>query len=265
VEKSPTTRIELVQRPALWQVSTILRRSQPVTKPAERPRSAPRDAASIAVADGLARAIHEHRLAPGAKLGEDEIGEIYGVSRTVVRAALQHLAHERIVQIERHRGAFVARPRLREAREVFEARALLEPRTARSAAARATPDDIALLERHITDEHAALDANDIGRALRLSGLFHIEISRIADQDTIAGFIESLIARSSLIIALYWRRAGALCESHAHHALLRAMATGDGALAEELMRSHLVDILSALDLRDTEPPARTLRQAILGAD
>ena len=41
-----------------------------------------------------------HRLLPGTKLG-DEIGEIYGASPTLVRTALQQLAHEGIVNIER--------------------------------------------------------------------------------------------------------------------------------------------------------------------
>ena len=98
------------------------------------------------VVDALALAIHEHRLAPATKLGEDEIGEIYNVSRTVVRAALQSLAHIQLVEIQRNKGAFVASPTPREAREVFEARALLEPRTARSAASRATPSDIEILK-----------------------------------------------------------------------------------------------------------------------
>ena len=31
-----------------------------------------------AVAADLERAIHEHRLPPGTKLGEDELGEVYG-------------------------------------------------------------------------------------------------------------------------------------------------------------------------------------------
>ena len=119
------------------------------------------------------------------------------------------------------------------------------------------------MERHIEDEHAALAANDMGRALRLSGLFHIEISRIAQQDTIARFIETLVARSSLIIAIYWRRSSALCESHAHHALTGALADHDGQAAEDLMRSHLVDIHSALELRETSAPPRSLRAAILG--
>jgi DNA-binding GntR family transcriptional regulator len=225
------------------------------------PRSPKTTVTADKVAASLSLAIHEHRLAPGTKLGEDEISELFGVSRTVVRAGLQSLAHQQLVEIQRNRGAFVAQPSLREAREVFEARELLEPRTARSAALRATPQDITILEQHIKDEHAAIAAADQGRALRLSGQFHIEISRIADQTTIAGFIEALIARSSLIIALYWRRESALCESFAHHALVEAIAQGDGQTAQELMHSHLVDLHSALDLRDRTAQSRSLKDAL----
>lgn len=218
-------------------------------------------AAAERVTSALSLAIHEHRIAPGTKLGEDEVAEIFSVSRTVVRASLQALAHLQLVEIQRNRGAYVAKPSLREAREVFEARELLEPRTARSAAERAGPEDIDLLKRHITEEHAALDASDQGRALRLSGQFHIAISRIADQTTIAGFIEALIARSSLIIALYWRRESALCEKFAHHDLVDAIADRDGERAEELMRSHLVDLHSALDLDDRPVAPQSLKDAL----
>ena len=125
----------------------------------------------------------------------------------------------------------------------------------------ASAADIAMLERHINDEHAALDANDPGRALYLSGLFHTEIARIAQQATIAGFIETLIARSSLIIALYWRRESALCEKHAHHALVEALADHNEQQAEELMRSHLVDLHSALDLRERNGPTLSLKDVL----
>lgn len=215
------------------------------------------------VSSALALAIHEHRLAPGTKLGEDEIGEIYSVSRTVVRTALQSLAHVHLIDVKPNRGAFVAQPSLREAREVFEARELLEPRTARSAANRATADDVAKLQKHIEQEHAAMDAGDNARALYLSGQFHVEIARIADQVTISEFVETLIARSSLIIALYWRRETALCESHAHGALMKAFENNDGQRAEELMHSHIVDLHSALDLRERPASVKSLKD-VLGA-
>jgi len=225
------------------------------------PRQSVKPGGESAIIADLSLAIHEHRLAPGTKLSEDEVGELYGVSRTVVRAALRDLAHGRLVTIQRNRGAFVAKPTVREAREVFEARALLEPRTARSAAERATPADIARLQAHIDAEHAALASGDAGRALYQSGEFHIEIARIADQETILGMVSELVARSSLIIALYWQRRNALCESHAHHALLDALASRNADRAEELMKGHLLDLVTSLDLRNQPPAAATLQEAL----
>ena len=209
----------------------------------------------------LTEAVHEHRVLPGMKLGEDEVGEIFGAGRTVVRQALRTMAHGGLVSIERNRGAFVAKPSVKEAREVFEARALLEPQTARAAAERATADDVALLNAHIEEEHAAVAANEAGRALKLSGHFHVEIARIADQRTIEAFIRELVSRSSLVIALYWRRKNALCESHAHHALIDAIARNDPASAEDIMKGHLVDLVAQLDLRATPEPSKSLRDAL----
>ncbi|OWU84992.1 GntR family transcriptional regulator [Oceanicola sp. 22II-s10i] len=213
------------------------------------------------IAAALEQAIHEHRLSPGMKLGEDDLAEVYGVSRTIVRAALQSLAHNRLVDLRRNRGAFVAQPSIVEAREVFEARALLEARTARSAAERAGPEDIARLQAHIDAEHAALAAGDTGRALHLSGQFHNEIAEIADQATIAEMVARLIARSSLIIAVYWQRRSALCESHAHHELLGAFAAHDADRAEELMQGHLLDLVTSLDLRSDRSAPASLREAL----
>ena len=213
------------------------------------------------LAKELEQAIHARKLAPGTKLGEDEIGEIYGVSRTVVRAALQALSHQRLVEHKRNRGAFVAQPTVKEAREVFEARALLEPRTAYSAAERATPDDIIRLQAHIDAEHEALHEGDHGRALYLSGQFHVEIARIADQSTIEAFISQFITRSSLIVALYWQRRAAMCESHAHDALITALTNHDGQRAEEVMKSHLLDLLTSLDLTNKSSAPMSLKDAL----
>lgn len=218
---------------------------------------------SDSISGALSRAVHEHRLAPGTKLGEDDLSEIYGVSRTIIRAALQSLSHQQIVEIKRNRGAFVAKPSLTEAHEVFEARELLEPRTARSAALNSTSEDVALLKDHIAQEHAALATGDRGRALYLSGQFHLEIARIAKQQTVADMINVLIARSSLIIALYWGRESALCESQAHHALIEAIADNNGTFAEELMQSHLVDLHSALNLHELPSVQQNLRAMLLG--
>jgi len=211
---------------------------------------------------GIERAIHEHRVPPGTRLAEGELSEIYGVSRTLVRAGLQELAHAHLVTIRPNRGARVAQPSPEEAREVFEARELIEPRTAREAARRAVATDIERLHGHCGDEQAALAGNDYGRALRLSGLFHVEIARIAGQKTLLEFVDQLVARSALIIALYWRRERARCDSHSHGNLIQAIARNDAEEAEGLMRSHLVDIHSALHFAEDDPEPADLRHMLL---
>ncbi|MEM7530458.1 MAG: GntR family transcriptional regulator [Pseudomonadota bacterium] len=220
-------------------------------------------ASAEAVADTLRRAVLAHRVAPGTKLSEDEVGSALGVGRAIVREALRALAHEHLVEIQRNRGAFVARPDKREAVEIFEARSLLEPRTARSAAARAEYADVSDLRRHLAEENEAMGSGDSGRAVYLSGQFHVQIARIANQVTIARFVESLVLRSSLIVALYWQRPSAICECHAHEALVDAIAMGDGAGAEEIMHGHLVDLLSGLDLAERPREGVSLAMALKG--
>ena len=67
-------------------------------------------------------AILEQRLAPGTKLSEEALGEIFGVSRTIIRRALLRLSHEQVVSIRPNRGAVVAAPSVEEARQIFAAR-----------------------------------------------------------------------------------------------------------------------------------------------
>ena len=77
----------------------------------------------------------------------------------------------------------------------------------------------------------------------------MDIAELADQQILTGFVKDLVLRSSLIISLYWRRRDTTCESHAHQALVDALEAGNGKAASDLMRSHLVDLLSGLDLSD----------------
>jgi DNA-binding GntR family transcriptional regulator len=207
-----------------------------------------------AVYAGLTEAILSHRLVPGTKLPEDELATIYSVSRSIIRSALQALAHDRLVMLEPNRGAFVARPSKKEAREVFEARALIEPRAASLAAEIATPADVARLRQHLEKEDEAIRAGQDSVAIALSARFHVAIATIADHSILTEFVTDLVSRSSLIIALYWRRRDTTCESHAHHALVDAIAAHQPRNASELMTSHLVDLLSGLDLTlgDTKP-------------
>ena len=72
-------------------------------------------------------AILEHRLAPGTKLGEDRLAAIFSTSRARIREVLARLANERVVDLIPQRGAFVVKPAVEQAFDVFEARRMIEP------------------------------------------------------------------------------------------------------------------------------------------
>lgn len=219
---------------------------------------------SGAIRDALHDAIVDRRLAPGTRLVEDEVGTLFGASRTVVRAALQALAHDGIVTIERNRGAFVARPSLEEARQVIAARRLVEPGLAMLAASRATPPEIAELRAHLAREAQAMaEPGAAGRRaeIRASGDFHLLVARIAGNDILLRFLRELVARSSLVIALYGRSTTSRCARREHDGIVDALAAGDGALAAALITGHL-DHIEA-DLAEGAPAHRPLRDALLG--
>jgi len=214
------------------------------------------DPSWAAVMENLKDAIVSHRLLPGTRLAEDELCHIYGVGRTVIRTALRALTHEGLLTHIPNRGVHVSQPTKREARDVFEARTLVEPYIASLASSLATSKDINALKQHLGDEDAAMNAGNSSEAIALSAGFHIKIARLANHSILTGIVEELVSRSSLIVSLYWRRQYTMCESHAHDALVQAIAGGNGRRASELMESHLTDLLAGLDL-DERPDQKPL--------
>ena len=219
--------------------------------PAASIRSLKPNARWVDVYSRLREAIVSHRLVPGTKLPEDELAGIYSVSRTAIRSALQALSHDRLVRLEPNRGAFVAQPSKQEAREIFDARMLIEPRVAALAAAGAKRADIVRLRRHLNEETAALHAGQINAAISLSARFHVAIAEIAAHSILTEFVTDLVSRSSLIIALYWRWRDVTCDCHAHRDLVDALAQHRIGHASELMAEHLATLVAGLDLTSKE--------------
>lgn len=212
----------------------------------------------------LRDAIIAHRLPPGTKLTEDELASIYAISRTLVRSGLQALAHDRLVVLEPNRGAFVAKPTREEAVQIFEARALVEPNVASLAAAHATRADIARLENHLEEEARTENTRSEGESIKMSANFHLLIADMSRQAVLVGFVRELLSQSSLIIALYWKRRETTCESCAHSALVTALAAHRGEEAAHIMKTHIEDLMSGLDLSPQEAKTSSLAD-ILASD
>jgi len=205
------------------------------------------------IRDHLRDAIVDRRLAPDTKLSEAEVGTLFEVSRTVVRAALQALAFEGLVRIERNRGAFVASPTPEEARQVFAARRLIEPGIARAAAARITAAEVADFRARLDEESRLMGERgpSARRAeIHASGDFHLLLASVAGNAILLRFMEELVARSSLVIALYGRSGASSCGHGDHANILAALEQHDGDLAAQLLLAHIEHIDADLDLRNT---------------
>ena len=79
------------------------------------------------VASVLRERIAAGQLAPGAKLAEEALGEVLGVSRNTLREAFSTLAAEHVVTRIPNRGVFVAQPTADDIREIYRVRRFLEP------------------------------------------------------------------------------------------------------------------------------------------
>ncbi len=205
------------------------------------------------IRDQLRDAIVDRRLAPGTKLSEAEVGTLFEVSRTVARSALQMLSFEGLVRTERNRGAFVANPTPGEARQVFDSRRLIEPGIAKAAAERITSADIAAFRLRLSDETRLITERgpSARRAeIHASGDFHLLLAGVAGNAILLRFMEELVARSSLVIALYGRSGASSCGHSDHGHILLALEQRDGDLASRLLLAHIDHIESDLDLRVT---------------
>jgi DNA-binding GntR family transcriptional regulator len=199
------------------------------------------------IADRVVAAISNQDLPPGTKLGELQLGAVFGVSRTRIRQVLFRLATARVITISLNRGAFVARPTPQEAREVFDARRVIEPAIIAQLAKTITPFHLARLRAHLEAENAARAGSDYRTLVRLTGIFHVLIAEMAGNTVLADMLRALVARSSLIIALYPSRNPATCPPDEHRTLIDALARHDAARATTLMRQHLEHVECALAL------------------
>jgi DNA-binding GntR family transcriptional regulator len=203
------------------------------------------------IAENIRAAILEHRLAPGAKLTEAQLCEVFAVKRGTVRQALAQLSNERLVDLEPNRGAFVASPSLQEVHEVFEMRRIIELAVVERIAQGHGTRRLKSISATIGKERRAFESHDFSSWIRLSGEFHTELAALTGNTVLCECLSGLVARSTLISALYESLGKSSCSFEDHEDILAALDSGDAARAAALMAQHLRDV----ELKMLERPAR----------
>jgi len=210
------------------------------------------------IVDALTNAIVERRLMPGTKLVEQQLADLFSVSRTLVRQALNQLSRDHLVRLLPARGAFVAEPSPEEARQVFEVRQMLELQLVRQLCGQLGPAQIAQLRKHLAMEAKALKQGDVPGRTRLLADFHVLLARLAGNEVLAQLLADLLARCSLIALMYQSTHSAEHSASEHVELVDAIESGDAKRAARLMQEHLGHVEQALQ---TKPAARDLASAL----
>ncbi len=204
-------------------------------------------------------AIVEHYIAPGTKLPEDALAESFNVSRTIIRKVLLSLSHDGLITSEPKRGARVAQPTVAEAREVFEARRIMEAAVIPLIADVITAKDIKKLRSLVNDEKQAWLAHDARSAIRLSGKFHKALIAVTGNKRLFEFLRNLISRSSLIIAVYGTARDGNRSCHDHNDLLDLFEAGKAGECESWMDEHLRHVEATLDFGNSKSDALDFAQ------
>ena len=194
-------------------------------------------------------AVMDHRLPPGTKLTEAALGELFRVSRTVVRQALLRLAHENIIELRLNRSAVVASPSIQETRDVFAARRVLESAIIRTLGNGLEPAQIDELRRITMEEQQAHARADYQSSLRLSGEFHLRLAAAAPNQVLARFLNELVSRTSLMLALYEKPGTSTCSVVDHSTIIDLIEKGEIEAAVAAMEQHLDQCERRLNLKN----------------
>jgi DNA-binding GntR family transcriptional regulator len=177
-------------------------------------------------------------LRPGSAITEPELTARLAIGRTPVREALRRLALERLVEVYPRRGMFVTTVDVRDLARLCEVRAVLEPEAARLAAERATRLDLEEING-LLEELADSRRREDRALIELDERIHRAIYRCSHNQLLEETLEWYYTHALRIWMLALDRTpdlqGAVLE---HHALLDAIARGNGERAAELMREHV---------------------------
>jgi len=199
------------------------------------------------VYDRLLQAICSRRLAPGARIAQEQLAATLGVSRQPVSHALQLLKQQGLLRDAEGRGLVVAPIEADYVHALYEVRAALDAIAAARAARRIAgsgrrggrhADRLARARAIVEQGRAAVAAGDKAAMADADLAFHGVVNDLAGNPVIAEIARhhwSHIRRAIDVVLDDPTLHARVWDEHA--AILAAIAAGDAPCAERLAREH----------------------------
>jgi len=193
--------------------------------------------------DQLEQAILEGRLTFGERLVEGQLARAFGTSRSPIREALRRLEAAGLVQIDARRSVTVINPSREDIIGTFEVREVLEGMAARSAALRATQEDLDGMEEYLRQRLEEVSRHETAVKIVKEGRdFHDLLIQASHHKQLIDALQGFVKISRLLkhrsAAIEGRPQEALAE---HRAIFEAIRSRDPDLAERLTREHVAKV------------------------
>jgi len=201
------------------------------------------------IAQRVVESILAQKLAPGERLGEQALADLFGVSRTLVREALMQLQARGFVEVRTRKGWYVVEPSVEEARDAFAARRAVEAGLLRQAGGQleGKPLQTAVrrLRQHIKEEQDAIDGADAATRAFLLADFHVCLAECLGHRLLSDMLRDLTARTTLVASLYQSTHDARSSCADHAQIVAAIERGQLDNAAALMLDHIGSVEAAL--------------------
>jgi DNA-binding GntR family transcriptional regulator len=203
----------------------------------------------------IEQAVLDHRLAPGTKLKEVQLANLFGVKRGMIRKVLTRLAHSRLVDQTPNRGATVARPSVKEGQDLFATRRVIESAILQTLTAQLDERKIIRLRKMLAQEQKAYQSGNSEKALTLSVDFHRQLATMAGNSVLEEYLNDIIRRTPLVILTHLGDDQQnRCRNQEHEAIIDALEERDAKTAIKIMHQHLLHIESKIQPKPEKPQA-----------
>jgi DNA-binding GntR family transcriptional regulator len=184
--------------------------------------------------------------APGDVVNEAVLAKEFDVSKTPVREALRLLAHSGWVVVLPRKGYIVRPVELRDVRDIFAIRKMIEPTLAADAARLATDAHVAHLEELLHRQTAT--GQHLAEALTAAREFHLALAEMSGSQRVHSILSDLVdevRRLHYLLPHVESHITSSGELHAHKLILEAIRDRDEAQARARTLEHLNEVAHAL--------------------
>ncbi|MFJ2485078.1 GntR family transcriptional regulator [Pseudomonas sp. NPDC087639] len=196
----------------------------------------PAHLARSVIEETLRAAILDGRLPCGTALRQQDLADLFGVSRMPVREALRQLEAQELLSVTTHKGAVVAPLIQGDATETYELRILLESEAMRQSIPRLTAADHAQAASYIEELEAQHDYTEIGR---LNRLFHMALYKKAPNQRLLRLVEEGLNEEERFLRFNLEAMGlGKLSQEDHRAMLQAVIERDVEHSITLLEQHL---------------------------